>query len=78
MDSLFRRKGFILLAMIVGGLIAYHVAKAIPPWYTATGLLVVDTLQSNIPELEAVQSNRTVEPWGGRSEARVLTSPQMI
>ncbi|MEL6961645.1 MAG: polysaccharide biosynthesis tyrosine autokinase [Pseudomonadota bacterium] len=78
MDSLFRRKGFILLAMIVGGLIAYHVAKAVPPWYTATGLLVVDTLQSNIPELEAVQSNRTVEPWGGRSEARVLTSPQMI
>jgi capsular exopolysaccharide synthesis family protein len=78
LDSLLRRKGFILLAMIVGGLIAYHAAKTIPPWYTATGLLVVDTLQSNIPELEALQSNRTVEPWGGRSEARVLTSPQMI
>jgi capsular exopolysaccharide synthesis family protein len=78
MDSLLRRKGFILLAMIVGGLIAYHAAKAVPPWYTATGLLVVDTLQSNIPELETLQSNRTVEPWGGRSEARVLTSPQMI
>ena len=72
-----RRKGFILLAMIVGGLIAYHAAKAVPPWYTASGLLVIDTLQSNIPEFE-LQSNRTVEPWGGRSEARVLTSPQMI
>lgn len=77
LDSLLRRKGFILLAMIVGGLIAYHAAKAVPPWYTASGLLVIDTLQSNIPEFE-LQSNRTVEPWGGRSEARVLTSPQMI
>ena len=76
-DSLLRRKGFILLAMIVGGLIAYHAAKAMPPWYTSTGLLVIDTLQSNIEEFE-LQSNRTVEPWGGRSEARVLTSPQMI
>jgi len=78
LDSLLRRKGFILLAMIVGGLIAYHAAKSLPPWYTASGLLVVDTLRSNIPELETLTSNRTVEPWGGRSEARVLTSQQMV
>jgi len=78
LDGLLRRKGFILLAMIVGGLIAYHVAKALPPWYTASGLLVVETLRSNIPELDTLTSNRTVEPWGGRSEARVLTSQQMI
>ncbi|MEZ5932733.1 MAG: polysaccharide biosynthesis tyrosine autokinase [Alphaproteobacteria bacterium] len=78
LDGLLRRKGLILLAMIVGGLIAYHVARALPPWYTANGLLVVDTLRSNIPELDTLTSNRTVEPWGGRSEARVLTSQQMI
>ena len=78
LDGLLRRKGFILLAMIVGGLIAYHVSKALPPWYTANGLLVVDTLRSNIPELETLTSDRTVEPWGGRSEARVLTSQQMV
>jgi capsular exopolysaccharide synthesis family protein len=64
--------------MIVGGLIAYQAAKALPPWYTASGLLVVDTLRSNIPELQTLESDRTVEPWGGRSEARVLTSQQMI
>lgn len=78
LDGLLRRKGFILLSMIVGGLIAYHVAKAVPPWYTASGLLVVETLRSSIPELDTLTSNRTVEPWGGRSEARVLTSQQMI
>lgn len=78
LDSLLRRKGVIVLAMIVGGLIAYHAAKALPPWYTASGLLVVDTLRSNIPELDTLSSDRTVEPWGGRSEARVLTSQQMI
>jgi len=78
LDGLLRRKGFILLAMIVGGLIAYHAAKALPPWYTANGLLVVDTQRSTIPELETLISNRTVEPWGGRSEARVLTSQQMV
>ena len=78
LDGLLRRKGVILLAMIVGGLIAYHVSKAVPPWYTASGLLVVDTLTSTIPELDTLTSNRTVEPWGGRSEARVLTSQQMI
>ena len=65
LDGLFRRKGFILLAIIVGGLIAYHVSKALPPWYTASGLLVVDTLKSSIPELDTLTSNRTVEPWGG-------------
>ena len=64
--------------MIVGGLIAYHAAKSLPPWYTASGLLVVDTQRSNIPELNITVSDRTVEPWGGRSEARVLTSQQMI
>lgn len=78
LDGLLRRKGFIILAMIVGGLIAYHVAKAMPPWYTANGLLVVDTYNSSIPELQTLTSDRTVEPWGGRSEARVLTSQQMV
>ncbi len=78
LDSLLRRKGVIILSMIVGGLIAYHVAKTIPPWYTANGLLVVDTYKSSIPELQTLTSDRTVEPWGGRSEARVLTSQQMV
>ena len=78
LDSLLRRKGFIILAIIVGGLIAYHVAKNLPPWYTASGLLVVDTYKATIPELDTFTSERTVEPWGGRSEARVLTSQQMI
>ncbi len=78
LDSLLRRKGFIVLAMIVGGLLAYNAAKALPPWFTASGLLVVDTLRSNIPELDTLTSDRTVEPWGGRSEAQVLTSQQMI
>ncbi|MGI9434351.1 MAG: GumC family protein [Geminicoccaceae bacterium] len=77
-DSLLRRKGIIILSIIIGGLIAYHLAKSLPPWYTANGLLVVDTFKSNIPELETLTSDRTVEPWGGRSEARVLTSQQMV
>ncbi len=78
LDSLLRRKGFIILSIIVGGLIAFHVAKNVPPWYTATGLLVVDTYKATIPELDTFTSDRTVEPWGGRSEARVVTSQQMV
>jgi len=78
LDSLLRRKGVIILSMIVGGLIAYHVANSLPPWYTAKGLLVVDTYKATIPELDTFTSDRTVEPWGGRSEARVVTSQQMI
>ena len=31
LDGLLRRKGVILLAMLVGGLIAYHAAKTLPP-----------------------------------------------
>lgn len=78
LDSLLRRKGVIILSMIVGGLIAFHAANNLAPWYTARGLLVVDTYRATIPELDTFTSNRTVEPWGGRSEARVVTSQQMI
>ncbi len=78
LDSLLRRKGFIILSIIVGGLIAFHVSKNLPPWFTANGLLVVDTYKATIPELDTFTSDRTTEPWGGRSEARVVTSQQMV
>ena len=78
LDSLLRRKGFIILSIIVGGLIAYHVAKNLAPWYSAHGILVVDTYRATIPELDTFTSDRTNEPWGGRSEARVVTSQQMV
>jgi succinoglycan biosynthesis transport protein ExoP len=73
-----RRKGRIALAVLVGGLIGYLVGRVLPPSYTAEGLLVVQTQQLNIPELQTFRSERTVEPWGGRSEARVLTSQQNV
>ncbi len=78
LDSLLRRKGFIILSIIVGGLIAFHIANNLAPWYTAKGLLVVDTYRATIPELGSPTSDRTTEPWGGRSEARVVTSQQMV
>jgi capsular exopolysaccharide synthesis family protein len=77
LEFLLRRKGVIILSMIVGGLLAYHTAKAIPPWYTAEGLLVVDTYRSNA-ELDSARGGAEPGPWTGRSEAAALTSPQMV
>ena len=64
--------------MIAGGMAGYLAGKVMPSSYTAEGLLVVETQQLNIPELTTVTSERTVEPWGARSEARVLTSRQNV
>lgn len=69
-----RYKLWIALAVLVFAVGGYALGKALPPTYTADGLLVVNTQQLSIPELTAVTSERTAEPWGARSEARVLTS----
>ena len=68
----------IAIAALAAGFIAWGIGILIPPKYEAEGLLVIETQEFNIPELQALRSSRTVEPWGGRSEARILTSPDLI
>jgi capsular exopolysaccharide synthesis family protein len=68
----------IALAVIAGGITGYFAGSVLPPSYTAEGLFVVDTHELNIPVLRTITSQRTVEPWGARSEARVLTSHENV
>lgn len=75
---LWRRKTLLLLAMLVGMALGVWLAEVRPRTYTAEGLLVIDTAQLAIPELSPVASGRTVEPWGGRSEARILTARETV
>ena len=77
--AVMRRHAFrIGLACVLGILIGIGLAIVIGPSYRAEGLLVVETQEFAIPELQAVRSARTVEPWGGRSEAKILTSRALI
>jgi capsular exopolysaccharide synthesis family protein len=73
-----QRKVWIACAVFAGGLTGYFAGSVLPPSYRADGLLVVDTQRLNIPELRTVTSEGTVEPWGARSEARVLTSRENV
>ena len=73
-----QHKGAIAVAVIAGGLGGYFAGSVMPPSYTAEGLLVVETRELNIPELQTITSQRTVEPWGARSEARILTSRENV
>jgi uncharacterized protein involved in exopolysaccharide biosynthesis len=73
-----QHKGWIALAVSAGGLAGYLAGCILPPSYTAEGLLVGNTQEFSIPELRTVTSQRTVEPWGARSEARVLTSREKV
>ena len=71
-------KGRLVLGVMAGGLVGYFAGSMLPPSYTAEGLLVIETQELSIPELRTVTSQRTVEPWGARSEARVLTSRENV
>jgi polysaccharide biosynthesis transport protein len=62
----------------VGAILGVAVIGILPPRYSAEGLVVIDTREINIPEFQSIRSARTVEPWGGKSEARVLGSHEMI
>lgn len=65
-------------AAILTGFVGWGTGVLLPPTYKAEGLLVIDTQQFNMPELQSMRSVRTVEPWGARSEALILTSPDLI
>lgn len=69
---------WLALAVLVGASLGVAASSILPKRYTAEGLLVIDTRELNIPEFESIRSVRTVEPWGGRSEAQVLASPELI
>lgn len=68
----------LVFAAIVGGGLGVAASTVLPKRYLAEGLLVIDTREINIPEFQSIRSARTVEPWGGRSEARVLSSREMV
>lgn len=75
---LWRRKLLLALAAIIGVAAGVGLAAMREPRYAAEGLLVIDTAHISIPELSALASGRTVEPWGGRSEARILTARDTV
>lgn len=68
----------VLALALIAGFIGFGIGTLLPPKYRAEGLLVIDTQELNIQDLMATRSSRTVEPWGGRSEARILTSDALI
>ncbi len=73
-----RRKLVLALAALLGLGLGLAFAELRPSRYAAEGLLVIDTARLTIPELNPLASSRTVEPWGGRSEARILTSRETV
>ncbi|MEZ5846439.1 MAG: polysaccharide biosynthesis tyrosine autokinase [Geminicoccaceae bacterium] len=70
--------GRVLLSIVLGAFIGIGLAILLPRTWHAEGLLVIETQELGIPELATVRSARTVEPWGGRSEARILTSRALV
>ena len=73
-----RRKLLLALAAGLGLALGLAYAELRPASYAAEGLLVIDTGRLAIPELSPLASGRTVEPWGGRSEARILTARETV
>lgn len=73
-----RNKLVLTLAALVGLLLGAAFAEIRPSRYAAEGLLVIETARLTIPELSPLASSRTVEPWGGRSEARILTARETV
>ncbi|HYD32633.1 MAG TPA: GNVR domain-containing protein [Azospirillaceae bacterium] len=71
---LWRRK------LLIAGMLAVSVAAAVgaklvlPPKFTADGLVMIDTRQLTIPELQTAVSGLLVDASVSRSEARVLES----
>ena len=75
---LWRWKLPLVLAAVIGIAAGMGFSGLREPRYLAEGLLVIDTAHISIPELSALASGRTVEPWGGRSEARILTARETV
>ncbi len=69
---------WLVLAVFVGASLGVAASLILPKRYPAEGQLVIDTREINIPEFESLRSARTFEPWGGRSEAQVLASRELI
>lgn len=67
-----------LPAALLLGLAGVWLGSVLPRSYTTTGLLTIDTQRLAIPEFQTIRSERTVEPWGSRSEAKVLTSRALL
>lgn len=75
---LLRRKLVLLLALCLGLAFGFWLSVLKPARYSAEGLLVIDTASLAIPELSPLASGRTAEPWGGRSEAQILTARETV
>jgi polysaccharide biosynthesis transport protein len=68
-------------AVVIGAGLGIAAVDVLPHRYRAEGLLTIDTRELNIPEFQSIRSSRssrTTESWGGRSEARVLESREMV
>ncbi len=67
-----------LVGGVTLGVAGAWLGTLVPRAWTAEGLLTIETQRVAIPEFQTVSSERTVEPWGGRSEAKVLSSRAMV
>lgn len=78
LHMLWDRKWLILLSALAAGVAAFVIATVLPRKYTAEALMVVNTQEINIPDFQTIRSQGTVEPWGARSAALVLSSRELI
>jgi uncharacterized protein involved in exopolysaccharide biosynthesis len=77
-QGLRERFWLILVVVVLMAGIGFAAGKLLPRSYTADGLMVIETQRVDIPGFQTIRSERTVEPWGGRSEAQVITSRAMV
>lgn len=77
LHMLWRRKGILLTSILLSVLAGVVVAKSLPPRYSATGLLILETQQPSVPELKDILSGLTADTAIVRSEAEVLRSPAL-
>lgn len=78
LQLLWNRKWRIALSALAAGVAAFAIASLMPRSYTAEGLMVVNTQEINIPDFQTIRSQGTIEPWGARSAALVLSSRELV
>ena len=77
LSLLWRRKLALALAVVVAGLIGFIATKSLPDRYASEGLLLVESRDQAIPELNQVASLNAPGPQRVRTEADILRSRQL-
>jgi len=73
-NVVYRQKWLIILAVLASTLIALIVLQQLTPRYSAQALLMIETRQTTIPNLDSVLTGLVADDQGVRSEVEVLRS----